>query len=260
MKINYKILFLTTLALFVSMFLIILNGILKDETVSLPQEANEVRLGTIDLSNELKGIAPDSIIQKFPAQSYLNSNKYYSSSEIQRDLIYLDSLIKDKYLVRDEILGPLLTKKLFEKKYPTGNKINLDSINMDLQWSEKFNAYSETDLIPENKEFFKAIYKFWMEELSLKLIEYGKENNDIKYNFHYRFLSEKFNEKRFNVGDGKDSIVEKVIKYSLESNWAHLFESSWNQASVFQLFIISSILIITIFCYATTIIYFIKSK
>lgn len=260
MKINYKLLFLTTLTLFVSLFSAILNGILKEGTVALPQETNEVHLGTIDLSNELKEIARDSIINKFPAQAYLNSTNYYSVSKIKNDLTYLDSLLKDKYMVREELLGELLTKKLFEKKYPLGLETNLDSINVDLQWIEKFNAYSEVDPMPENKIFYKAIYGYWMKELSLKLIEYGKGNNDAKYNFHYRFLSEKFNEKRFNVGDGKDSTIEKVIKYSLESNWAHLFKSSWDQASIIQIIILSSILIITLFCYATTIIYFTKSK
>ena len=96
-------------------------------------------------------------------------------------------------------------------------------------------------------------------KISKNLSEYSENNVNAKFNFEYRYLTAKCNEKRYNVSV-KVSPLEKVIQNILGNSWAHLFEASWNQASVLQKIIVAVLLLATCFCYGVTIKHFIKSK
>ncbi|MHA8085389.1 hypothetical protein U8695_07405 [Aquirufa antheringensis] len=258
MKINYKYSFIILLLINLSFGAYLIPCILTDKQILLPAEKNYRTSNIISLKSTLKGINKDSLSIRFPYNSYLESSNFQDAKSIQKDLLFLDSLVGDKMMVRG-IISVILTDSLYNHSFSSTDNSNLDSLNYRLQWAEKFKFYGEADKMSENQLLFQSIYDFWLRKISKNLSEYSENNTKAKFNFQYRYLTAKCNEKRYNVSV-KVSSLEKVIQNILGNNWAHLFEASWNQASLMQKIIISILLITTLVCYVFTFKNFISSK
>jgi hypothetical protein len=113
-----------------------------------------------------------------------------------------------------------------------------------MQWAEKFQYYAEVD--NQNKILFKVVYDYWLNFISDKLTNYSKENSDIKCEFKFKFLVAKCSERKYNIGV-KVTSTEKVIDNLVRSKWGHLFDASWNQATLLQKIIL--LLFVIIFFY-----------
>ena len=257
MKVNYKISFFILLAILVSIIGLIVPSVLDDQQVLLPAAKNG-QLNKFDLRSNLSGVNKESLTAKFPYSTYLKSNNYQDAASIQKDLKILDSLVVDKMLVRG-LISTVITDSLFNQNFSTSENSNLDSLNYRLQWAEKFKYYGESDPSSENQLLFQSIYDYWLSKISKNLTEYSNTNEKAKFNFQYRYLTAKCNEKRYNVSI-KVSSLEKVIQNILGNKWAHLFEASWNQASLLQKIVIAILLIATSICYLITIKSFLRKK
>jgi len=255
---KYKYLFLIIIVVNVILAGLIVPQLINDKQVMLPAENNNSAGKTIDFKFTTVGINKDSYKTQFPYSLYLNSSNYQEVKTLQKDLVALDSLIQDKWIVREFILN-VLTDSLNNRIFKVSAKANLDSLNSILQWAEKFKYYGEADPIYENQILFNSIHSYWLEKISKHLSEYSEKNENAKFNFQFRYLTAKCNEKRYNVSV-KVSSVEKVIQNVLENKWAHLFEASWNQASLNQKILIFMLLFITLVSYVLTIKYLLKFK
>jgi hypothetical protein len=250
MKNNYKIPFFILLGILATTIGLIIPSVLDDQQVLLPAVKNG-QLDKIDLQSTLSGVNKDSLNAKFPYSAYLKSDNYEDAASIQKDLHLLDLLVGDKMLVRG-LISAVLTDSLYNQKKSSTEKSNLDSLNYRLQWAEKFKYYGEADPSSENQLLFQSIHDYWLRKIANNLTEYSNTNEKAKFNFQYRYLTAKCNEKRYNVSV-KISSLEKVIQNILGNRWAHLFEASWNQASILQKIIIAVLLIVTSICYMVTI-------
>jgi len=233
-------------------------SLVDDKPVLLPTEKSSSTENGYDLHSAIKGVNKDSITSLFPYEDYLKSVNYQEAKTIQKDLVILDSLVGDKMVVRG-LISAVLTDSLYNRNFTEVDNVNLDSLNYRLQWAEKFKFYSEADPSSENQLLFQSIYDFWLNKISRILSEYSENNVNAKFNFEFRYLTAKCNEKRYNVSV-KVSPLEKVIQNILGNSWAHLFEASWNQASLMQKIIIAILIIATIVCYVITFKQFISSK
>jgi hypothetical protein len=252
MKVNYKFLFFV---LFISNTVLVgllLPTVLDDKTVLLPTERDELVGRNLNFHQDLHGIAKDSIKVYFPYTRYLNSYNYLNVKSIISDLNQLDSLVGDKMMVR-EMISAVLTDSLNQRNKWL-MKTNLDSLNYRLQWAEKFKNYAETDPSYENQLLFQSIYDYWLSKIAGNLSEYSSNNDNAKFNFQFRYLTAKCNEKRYNV-PVKVSALDKVIQNLLGNKWIHLFEASWNQASIVQKVILGILILFTLFTYFFTIRY-----
>jgi len=255
---KYKYLFLIIIVVNVILAGLIVPQLINDKQVMLPAENNNSDGIIIDFKFTSDGINKDSYKTQFPYSLYLNSNNYQEVKTLQKDLVALDSLIQDKWIVR-EFIKNVLTDSLNNRIFKVSAKTNLDSINSILQWAEKFKYYGEADPIYENQVLFKAINSYWLKKISNHLSEYSEKNENAKFDFQFRYLTAKCNEKRSNVSVNV-SPLEKVIQDALGNKWAHLFEASWNQASLNQKIIIFILLSITLVSYVMTIKYLLKIK
>lgn len=237
---SYKYLFYILL---VSNMLFIFSGLLEDKQQMLPAGNNYLDNNKIDLVNQFK--KHDNLKTDFPYSIYLKSNNFQDAINLQHDIKILDSLFIDKSLVQ-QFIYTILTDSLYQRNYKNQVETNLDSLNTTLQWAEKFKYYGELD--KENQILFQAIHTFWLSKISNILAEYSENDDSRKFNFQYRYLVAKCNEKRFNVSV-KVSSVEKFIENLLENRWAHLFEASWHQSSMLQKIVIFLLFVTTIFAY-----------
>jgi len=258
MKFNYKVAFFILLALLVTLIGLVAPSVVDDKPVLLPTEKPSSNENGYDLHSAIKGVNKDSITSQFPYEEYLKSVNYQEAKSIQKDLLILDSLVGDKMVVRG-LISAVLTDSLYNRNFSKVDNANLDSLNYRLQWAEKFKFYGEADPLSENQLLFQSIYDFWLSKISKKLSEYSENNEKAKFNFQYRYLTAKCNEKRYNVSV-KVSSLEKVIQNTLGSNWAHLFEASWNQASVLQKIIVAFLFLTTLLFYIVTIKHLLLNK
>ena len=253
---KYKYLFITILVINGILAGIIVPKLIRDKQVMLPAEINNLDKNLIDLKFNSNQVTKDSLKIIFPYSSYFKSNNYQEAKSIQKDLIFLDSIIKDKYFVR-KFMSKVLTDSLNNQIYKINVNSNLDTLNLILQWTEKFKNYGESDPSPENQILFKTINSYWSKKISKTLGQYSEINVNAKYNFHFRYLTAKCNEKRFNVSV-KVTSIDKLIQNVLENRWAHLFEATWNQSTVFQKIIIFIFFAITTVSYILAIKYLLK--
>lgn len=259
MKFNFKYSFFLLLLINLSFATLVLRGILFDKPQFLPAEKNSQFEENFDLQSSIIGIKKDSLLSQFPYSKYLKSNNYEQYKSIIKDIACLDSAYENKNLIRENLFYLVLSDSLYNRHFPSNRTVNLDSLNYTLQWAEKFKFYGESDPQIENKLLFKALYGYWLEKISQTLSEYSKSNEKAKFDFQFRYLAAKCIEKRYNVSV-EVSPIEKVIQYSLNYKWAHLFEASWNQASLIQKIVIALFLIANLFCYVITFKYFKGSK
>lgn len=239
MKITYKYLFYVLL-IFIP--LLVVPSLLEDKKEMLPAENNDLGSNKIELLKHFKKL--DNLNLDFPYSSYLKSNNFKEFKSLKHDLNDLDSVFKDKAVVQ-QFIFTVLTDSLFMKNY-NNREVNLDSLNVTLQWAEKFKYYGEAD--SDNQILFQAIHSYWLSKISNILTKYSEDNDSKKFNFQFRYLVAKCNEKRFNVSV-KVSSLEKFVQNILENKWAHLFEASWNQSSLFQKIAIFLLFVLTGYAY-----------
>ncbi|WP_157433391.1 hypothetical protein [Adhaeribacter aquaticus] len=180
--------------------------------------------------NDLEGISSRNLYERFPYQQYLDSANYCDILAIQQDLAKLDSLFPENKIIKpegfsvnQEIIVNALTTKL-EERMGTSVKPDLDSLIRQMQWAEKFNAYSQ--FTSTNLPFYQSIYGFWMNHITNALDSYGEINRSITYNFKFKYLLTRCQEKGYYV-TVKETKIEKIIFYINGEEWLYLFNKFW---------------------------------
>lgn len=196
-----------------------------------------------NLQSKIAYATQQNIINSFPYEEYLTPSNIQNITCIKSSLIILDSITKDP-TISQQILFATLTDSLAQKNYLIYNTYKPDSLIRLMQWVEKFQYYAEID--EKNKLLFRAIYDYWLTFISDKLTNYVKENPAIKFEFKFKFLVAKCSERRYNIGV-KVTSTEKVIDNIIRSKWGHLFDASWNQASILQKTLFALLLIIFLY-------------
>jgi hypothetical protein len=198
----------------------------------------------VDLSAWLSGIPKDSILFSFPYRRYTSKVEISDINAINRDIQILDTLSGDHYtslsiflLAYTDSLLPQLQTKLKE--------FNADTLSKLLMGIEGYKHYAK--LPGANQDFYGGMYHYWMDEISNRLDKYSKVDPNLKYNFKFRYLSEKCNENNYVVAP-KVTESEKIVNNIADSKWSYLYKRIWS-TTVAKRILFFSIFILTILAY-----------
>lgn len=218
-----------------------------DDSAYIPPYKEIDPTDTFSLRTYILSISADSLANKFPYGKYLDYANYDNIITIKKDLNTLNTLFTGDSSLNQQILSDALTDSLMNRLSVKYDNYKADSLIYLLQWAERFKNYAEVD--PLNEPLFNAIYIYWMGFISNKLSNYSSENNKIRFDFKYRFLVAKCNEKHSYVNVRVTSI-DKFFYNLLGNQWTHLFKASWNQATTLQKIVTAVIFIFTLISYA----------
>jgi hypothetical protein len=209
------------------------------------QEKDCVVKPPYNLSLALKNISAAGLTDSFPYKAYLDSANICDIISVKKDLNTLDSLYKDLNISR-RTLSNTLTLELYKRSEDKLKKYDPDYLLSMLQWSEKFKAYAQVE--PENYDLFISVYDYWFTQISDKLVDYSKIDNSCKYEFKYKYLVARCNEKKHSVGL-EVTKTEKFLQNLIDNKWDHLMNASWTQSSKLQKILFFAIIIFTLYAY-----------
>ncbi|MCU7551409.1 hypothetical protein OCK74_19965 [Chitinophagaceae bacterium LB-8] len=196
----------------------------------------------------LDGITNEHLLEQFPYGRYLDSANIQDIQSIKNDLAVLNEKFPGDSMRNMQLISIALTDSLYaqyEKKHYF-QIFDADFLTQLFQWAEKFNAYAEIE--QSNTLLYGSIYNYWGSKISNHLGELSKNNSSLKYEYKFKYLKSKCDEKRFSVAT-KVGQVEKVAYNLLSSQWSHLLNASWNQATYMQLVVFFVFGILTIYGY-----------
>ncbi len=154
----------------------------------------------------------------FPFDEYIKNTDLQDQTTLDNDLEILKAKTNNDFL-SNNILVTALTEKLYSQIWST----DLDTINKIMVWVDQLN-FKESDIeVPINL--------YWYNHFSNHLSKLAKLNPNSKYEFKYRYLSQRCNEKLVLVNTG-NSNFEKVILNIIDQNWSYLFNRFWFSSTV----------------------------
>jgi hypothetical protein len=180
-----------------------------------------------------------------PEKEYLEHFNYCSLDWMERDLIYLrDSMgfgndVKDSYF-------DLLTKVNFENYNIDSLSFNATSIFNAIVMGERALIYSEQS--EENRYFFKAMGRFWLNLSATKLTEICLNNPTLKYDINFKMLVDRCRQNQYNV-EIKYVNSEKIVNYLINKEYTYIFNRFWYNTSVVTKCLILFLVTYTIYSY-----------
>lgn len=232
----------------ISLFMLIffLTVILRTKNDDNIMQIKECSVKTnYNLENALRRLPAEQLRDVFPYDAYLDSSSICDISVIKNDIAVLDKLYGDPDMSK-RLISIALTEKLENKSAGKLASYDPDYLLSLMQWGEKFKAYAELD--KENYYVFDGIYGFWMDKISNKLVDYSQEDNSLKYEFKFKYLAVRCNEKKHSVGLAVTK-TEKFLQNITYNKWNHLLNASWAQSSNLQRIIFSLLIIFTLYAY-----------
>jgi hypothetical protein len=180
-----------------------------------------------------EGLDKDELISNFPYKIYIKERNRFSIDKIGKDLNKLDSLFPSSFMENRQVLSTCFTDSLYALDSTIFLNFDPDKFILLLQWVEQFKSYSLYD--PTNDILYGSIHNYWMSNLVNSLSKMSRNSFNLKFNFKFRFLEAKCYEQGYSLGSGvRVSSLEKVIYNIVDSSWAHLFNSVWNQTNLIQ--------------------------
>jgi hypothetical protein len=237
---TWLLLMLLTMIIF---FLVLLVDI--DYANDIPVERPLKQGSHYNLYNRLRQIDVSNLKETFPYDNYLDSANIYDVNELKKDLSEMDSLNKDIY-ANQEVMSIALTEKLMSRLQSSFVKYNPDSLILMMQWAEKFSAWAEMD--EKNSMLFAAVYDYWFNFISNTLAEYYERSYSIKYNYKFRYISDRLKEKQFTT-PVRGTWSEKVVTQLVRKNWSYLFNKLWHSTTILYKCIVLLLILMLIFPY-----------
>jgi len=195
----------------------------------------------INLNDDLINLeSTNNLEQTFPYSKYLSSDNWKKVSQIRKDLTILDTLTKNT----DEsikVLSIALTNKM-----QFWNTDNLDSLNLLLNWTEKFNT--KNVFSDQYDILYDAVFDWWMSNLSQRLDKLNQTNYSIKFNCKFNYLRMRCCQMKYGCGD-RDDNTSKAIRHVIEKDWFYLFNRFWIGTSFLFKFTCLILVLITVYGY-----------
>jgi len=195
----------------------------------IPRQQNGEAVNNIpfDMSLYLKKIPGKDADYQFLTAVYLGSCDLSNAAIFREQLNAMDSLTGDERFNR-RTLSEVLTTGLAMRDKDRWSVYAPDSLLLLLQRIEPFQYYAAMDA--RNRVFYHAIYSYWMNFIAGKLTAFSEEKPSRKYDFKFQYLLSRCKEQSFTTSV-KVSSWEKFIENLINSNWGHLLNATWNQAS-----------------------------
>ncbi len=184
-----------------------------------------------NLALMLEGIEGEKLKDDFPYSLFLDSLRECSINSIRRNLAVLNSLYPNDISLNQQVLSIALTNKLEERVNDNLRVFKPDSLIEILQWAEKFGPYSEIDT--NNAMLYQSIYLHWFNYLSNKLISYYETDENIRYDFKFKYINSRLKERKFGCPINKSN-MEKVMDNFVAKDYARLINKFQTSSSPLQ--------------------------
>lgn len=199
-----------------------------------------------DIEPYLEHLDSVSLEKDFPYDVFLDSAHYKDISLTIYVLERLNNAYPGNKHQNMRVLTQALTERLQIKIQSDYIEFKPEKLLRLLQWAERFDLYG--DLQPKQKRMHKTIYNHWMDFISTKLGEYYQSDENIKYDFMFKYLSKRCLEHSFVVTIGKNN-YEKALDHFASRNFPYLLNRFWIATSLQFKLLILIILVITIVSY-----------
>jgi len=210
---------ITLNALLIAFFLYLLAVAIKTDNENFKSVTLFTKAKTIPNYKLIDLTTYDSLsFNNFPYNDYIKSRDLNNQKTLNNDLLILKGKTKSDF-ESNNILVTALTKELYPKIWST----DLDTINQIMVWVDQLN-FKDSDIED-------PVSLYWYNQFSSHLSNLAKLNPNSKYEFKYRYLSQRCNEKLVLVNTG-NSNFEKVILNIIDQNWSYLFNRFWFSTSV----------------------------
>ncbi len=163
--------------------------------------------------------------ENFPYKKYLQNLNYTDINAIDRNISELDTLLKNSFLTQN-ILSNALTNKTLQYF----NTNNLDSLNMLLNLADEYKIYAKFKI--QKSSFYVSVYDFWYSYTTKKLNELLEQNLISKFDFKYKYLSQKCSDNGYLKNEGYN-LKEKTFINIIDNNWSYLLNRFWFATSIF---------------------------
>lgn len=194
----------------------------------------------IHLSDLIHLDSNTTIEKAFPYDKYISSDNWKKINSVRNDLIFLDSINKDPY-GNMSVVSIVLTNKM-----QVWDTENLDSLNLLLNWVERFNI----EPISSDKYdiLYKSVYGYWLSFISQKLDKINQDDYSIQFNYRFKYLRMRCCEQKFGCGDRNNLFTKAVLNF-IESDWGHLISRFWIGTSFLFKAICFFLVVLTLYGY-----------
>lgn len=200
-----------------------------DYNDKMPTLQNSEKDHSFHIINHLNGLSDSNLINTFPYKVYLDSINIYDVIDIKKSTLEIDTVSKDNMLSQ-QIVSIALTDSLLRVTKNKYVRYNSDSLILLMQWVEKFKNYGDID--KQNKTLYQAIHDFWMNVITNNLTDLCKHDYWLKYDYKFKYLSSRLEEKGFNTTVGFND-AEKVLNNIIENNYSYLVDRFISRTSIF---------------------------
>jgi hypothetical protein len=206
-------------ALFIAFFLYLFVIAIKTDNENFKSVTLFTKAKTIPNHKLIDLTTYDSLsFNNFPYKDYIKSRDLNNQKILNNDLVILKGKTKSDF-ESNSILVTTLTEKLYSEIWST----DLDTINQIMVWVDQLN-FKESGIED-------PINLYWYNHFSKHLSNLAKQKTNSKYEFKYRYLAQRCNEKLVLVNAG-NSNFEKVILNLIDQNWTYLFNRFWFSSTV----------------------------
>ena len=219
-----------------------------NKTTTEPVDLDFHEAKNVDLISVLKSVPYDSISKQLAVNDYHHASNIHDFKTIENDLKTLDSLYPNHKFDLRVIMGSLLTDTLHNSIRNNFSGFNFEELLWLQNLQVRYSYYSQCSFTEENNLMFSVIANYWGIFVAGNLSEVSKQKNGVKFDFGYRYLESRSDQYRYSVNT-KVWSLEKFIYNLLTSNWGHLINASWAQASILQKFIFILLSLITLLSY-----------
>jgi hypothetical protein len=208
----------------------------------------------VDLKSTLAGKSLEQLPSVLSSLDYMHTMNIENLSIFDQDLKILDSLYPGKEMEIRSVVSLLLTDSLKTSISDSLNNFNPSFLSRLQNWQIALYYKSKSAQSFNNAFLYNAISLFWGTCVAQELSSFSRKTPKIKNDYSFNYLATRSNQYRYNVDIETDKF-EKAIQNTIKKDWAHLFNASWDQASIFQkcifglLFILTSISYCILFSY-----------
>jgi hypothetical protein len=215
---------------------------------STSSDQNEER-EFIDIEKCLDTISAEQILIKFPVNQYLNYSNYKDIDKLSVDLDVVDSTFKAPILITESLFYSILADSLISNFKSEFSSYNPDFLLERLIWAREFLIYSE--VYPNRRVLFKAIYASWMDKISNSLGTYLEDNSNLKHQFNYKFLHTECSLANYQIPLGL-SKSEKIVDNLIQSKYKYIWDRFWFSTGWLSKLFVVFFLCATLLCYYWT--------
>jgi len=181
----------------------------------------------VDMISLTSSIPSAELTVRFPYADYANGIDIDNSRCVLTQYLAMDSSRPDAKDVVLQVFFTAVTDSLLSLRNLHLKTYSPDTALAVLGWAER--CFENVRIDSHGEVLWSGVSDYWFNHLARCLTEQQAEEKDLKYDFRFRYLSQRLAERGYNV-NMRDSKVEKFKENMVAGNWTHLISATWNDS------------------------------